>query len=56
LGNKDFLYKRVRGEERHQQVLIRIYFYTFENGLSDIKMLIENINGTILTNQKRWKV
>jgi hypothetical protein len=33
--------------------LIRIYLYTFENGLSDIKILVENIKSTILKKQKK---
>ena len=43
----------MRAEQRHQQVLIRIYLYTFENGLSDIKILVENIKSTILKKQKK---
>jgi len=35
--------------------LIRIYLHTFENGLSDVKLLVENINGAVLKKQKKWQ-
>jgi len=53
LENKVLLYKRIRAEQRHQQGLIRIYLHTFENGFSDIKTLIENINSIILKKAER---
>ncbi len=37
----------------YPQVLIRIHLHTFENDLSDIKILVENINGIILKNQEK---
>jgi hypothetical protein len=32
---------------------MRIYLHIFENGLSDIKILIENMNDIILKQQKK---
>ena len=52
MENKNLLYKRIRAKQRHQQVLIGVYLYTFENSLLDIKILVSNIKSTILKKQK----
>jgi hypothetical protein len=47
--NNTFFNKRITVVQRCQQVLIRIYLHTFENGFSDLKTLVEDIKSTILT-------
>ena len=51
--NNNFFNKRIRVEQRCQRVLIRLYLYTFENDLSDIKILVEDIKSTLLKKQKK---
>ena len=42
----------MRAKQRHQQVLIGVYLYTFENSVLEIKILVSNIKSTILKKQK----
>ena len=41
-----------QSKKRHPQVVIGMYLCTVENGLLDIKILVANIESTILEKQK----